>query len=129
MNELEAAIQSARRATAPWDERRAAAVFDEARRRRASSGVRRTAVLFALGIAASLGALALFARASSRIDGDGPAAGAAVADTSDRAPRGSSAMGGASLADGGFVTACSSCHLDESRWRIDRDSIVHGRYE
>lgn len=129
MIELEAAIQSARRVTAPWDERRAAAVFDEARRRRASGGVRRTAVLFALGIAASLGALAFFARASGNIDGNGPTAGAVVADTSDHAPRGSSPMGGAPLADGGFVTACNSCHLDESRLRIDRDSLGHGRYE
>jgi len=129
MTELEAAIQSVRRVPAPWDERRAAAVFDEARRRRAGSGIRRKAVLFALGIAASLGAWALFARASGGAGGDGFNGGDAVVDPSADMPAGSNAVAGAPLADGGFVTACNSCHLDESRWRIDRGSIGHGRYE
>lgn len=129
MTEFETAIQSIRRAPAPWDEARAAAVFAAARRRRVSSGFRRMTVLFALGIAASLGAWALFARASEGIDGDGPAGSDVVANPSNQTPTDSNPMAGAALADGGFVMACNSCHRDESRWRIDRGSIVHGRYE
>ena len=98
MTSLETGIDEARQAIIPWDEKRSANVYTKALDTRERMRARWTATVLALGLAASLGGLALiFSR------NGGVSAGTSPQGATPHEWR--SALADGALGDGGFETS------------------------